>query len=143
MKELVLNEINGNEIINFLNDTDLDGRPYRFEEQEVVGDTYFLTFTAQYNNWGTNQDEEGTITIKYGTVQSMLGGGFEGGGIDDDIEEELTEWLKTHTFNKDPRGEFNEILSKAFNLLGYVRFQDKSDLEQVIKLLNKAKTYMK
>lgn len=154
-KNLDLTKINGREIINFLLEAlecknskyDLRGisiAGFKFEDQKIHDDTYILSFTGFFNNWGTFQEDEGNeIHINKGGVEVYVGEPFEGDGTDEAIEEVLTEWLRTHEFEKDPEKSFYKILEKAFDELGHIKFADKEELQEVIDQLVDAKTYMK
>ena len=154
MKELNLKEVNGNEIINFLNtlsddnedlcDISIVFKSFVFESQKTKGDTYTLEFTASYNNWGTDQDIPGnSIIINKKGVKFSLGEPFEGDGTDELLEEVLTGWLKTHKFDTNSEEKFYAILSEAHEQLPGISFEDKKELQKVIDKLIKAKTYIK
>lgn len=149
-----IKEINGNEIIDFLNtqsrdnddlcDISISSNSFVFQSQEV-GTNYELTFKASYNNWGTDQEiPDNIIRInKNGKVIVAVCEPFEGDGTDDALEKVLTEWLKTHVFNTDYEEKFNTLIKQSYEQLRYIKFDSKEDLQEVIDKLIEAKTYMK
>jgi len=153
-KEFNPAEINGNEIIDFLNkesrdnddlcDISISSGSFVFESQEVKGNTYKLRFTACYNNWGTDQDISGNyITIDKKGVKFFVGEPFEGDGTDSALEEVLEKWLENHTFNPNPEEEFESILREVYEKLPEISFTCKKEMQKVIDKLVKAQTYMK
>ena len=153
-KELNLKEINGNEIIDFLNKQsennedlcDISPSPgsFVFESQNIKGGKYTLRFTASYNNWGTEQDiPENAVHITKDKAWFSLGEPFEGDGSADALEEVLSKWLKTHKFKQDTEEEFFSLLSYAYEQLPTISPKCKKELQQIIDKLIKAKTYMK
>ena len=154
MKELNLEEINGNEIIDFLNKASMNNKDlthismssnsFVFENQEIEDDSYKLYFTASYNNWGTDEDiKENQIIINKKGVAVYVGEPFEGDGTDDKIEKVLNEWLKTHKFDIFSEEKFYNILREAYEQLPEISFKNKKELQQVINKLINAQTYMK
>lgn len=149
-----LEEINGNEIIDFLNkkssDDDFDNvsiirESYVYENQLIKNDTYILSFTGSFNNWGTDQeifDNEIKIS-KNGGIRVWLNEPFEGDGSGEVLEEALTAWLLTHEFNKNPEEEFNSIIENVYDRFSSVTITNKAFLESIIEDLIKAKTYIK
>jgi hypothetical protein len=146
--------INGNEIIDFLNneslnndeleDITIEPGSYKFYDQAVSKGTYYLSFSADYNNWGESQPQNGNeIHISKDGVVALLCEAFESDGCYKVLEKYLTEWIKTHEFNKIPDRDFHNLLTEASNRLSGVTFEDKKELELVIELLTKARTYIK
>ena len=153
-KEFNPKEINGNEIIDFLNketrdnddlcDISISSGSFVFESQEVKGNTYKLYFTASYNNWGTDQDIPGnSINIDKKGVRVWVGEPFEGDGTDETLEEVLEKWLKNHTFDSNSEEKFISLLRDAYETLPEISFTCKKRLQDVINILVKAQTYMK
>lgn len=154
MKKFNPKEINGNEIIDFLNketennddlcDISIVPGSFVFEEQEVEGNKYKLYFTGSYNNWGTHQDIEGNIlTIDKDGVRFSLDEPFEGDGTDEALEEVLEKWLKNHKFSNNSEEEFMSLMREVYEKLPEISFTCKKDMQKVIDKLVKAKTYMK
>ena len=160
-KDLDLNSINGNEIIDFLNSKlkdryeeeeeeemysfiDLSISGFKFDGQKTKDDEYVLDFIGVYNNWGTDQDIDGnSIHIGKNGVRVRVEEPFEGDGSDEVIENVLTKWLKTHTFSSSPQIKYFELVNKAQDKLGDTAFNSPSKMQDVINLLIEAKTYMK
>jgi hypothetical protein len=155
---LDLNKINGNEIIDFLNKADDNEEyemilcdcsvyygTYQFDGQKVHKNHYSLYFTGGFSHWGEVMDYSGNeIKIKAdGEVKVELVEPFEGDGSDEMIEEALTKWLKTHTFDPAPNKKFDKLLTKAKKDLETITFEDTTKLQKVVETLNKALTYMK
>jgi hypothetical protein len=154
MKELDLKEINGNEIIDFLNKESMNNKnlthismslgSFVFEEQKVKDEKYTLYFTASYNNWGTEQDiTRNALYITKDEVWFSLCEPFEGDGTDDALQEVLSKWLDTHKFDEMYEERFYAILSHAHEQLPGISFESKKELQEVIDTLVKAQTYMK
>ena len=154
MKEFNPKEINGNEIIDFLNKASMNDKKmthismssnsFVFEDQEVDGDTYKLYFTASFNNWGTDQEiVSNEIKINKKGVNVYLGEPFEGDGTDETLEEVLEKWLETHTFDIFSEEKFYALLSHAHEQLPCISIENKKELQDIIDTLVKAKTYMK
>jgi len=157
---LNLEDINGMEILNFLNeqidrgdelcDVSLE-TPLEFESQDLaeISDgeqMYELRFTSYFNNWGEYQPIPGNlIQITNDSVKAVVGEPFEGDGSEDDIEEVLREWLKTHKFQPKEilSGEFNGIVTMARNFLEDIDLSDTEAMDRVIEDLQKARTLMK
>lgn len=150
---LNLENINGREILEFLNEQidknddlcDISlSTPLEFEEQSVNKETYFLSFTSYFNNWGEDQAIEGNeIQIDKNGVKVLVGEPFEGDGSDEELEKVLSEWIKTHEFAKDSKVKFNEIIYSAFKKLEKMQFEDKKSIDETIEELKNAKTYQK
>jgi hypothetical protein len=156
-----LKEINGNEIIDFLNNLSEDDNDvveniyivegtYKFVKQEIKDDKYMLEFTAGFNNWGTVQeidDNRIKISIKNNefVVECWPNEPFDGDGSAEIIDELLMEWLKNHKFvdSSSTLSNFNEIIENAQKNLSELKFDDKKKLQSIIDKLNKAKTLQK
>jgi hypothetical protein len=153
-KEFKPEEINGNEIIDFLNkesrdndklcDISISANSFVFESQRVDGNSYKLCFTGSYNNWGTLQAISGnSITIDNKGVRISLDEPFDGDGTDEALEEVLTEWLKTHMFDTNTEEKFYNILKDVYEKISVLSYTDKSEMLNIIDQLILAKTYMK
>jgi hypothetical protein len=145
-------EINGNEIIKYLNslseDDDMDDigpvlGSFVFDSQTIKDDRYNLTFTASYNNWGTHQEiHDNYLFITEDEVSLSLEEPFDGDGSDEVLEIKLTEWLKTHKF-EDQKEYFDSILSDVYETLPGISFNSIKDMDEVIEKLIEAKSLMK
>ena len=80
---------------------------------------------------------------KKGKVSFCLSEPFDGDGSDEVLEEILTEWLKTHAFNKSPEESFYKLIQESFEELGYIKYSDGKYLQKIIDRLIEAKTYIK
>jgi hypothetical protein len=149
-----INKINGNEIIEFLNSLDMDSdklfdistsKPFVFKSQEINGDTYELNFAAHFNNWGTFQEISDNILIitSDGNLSLHLNEPFEGDGSADILEDFLTEWIKTHTFDTDYVNHFNSLVLSTNQILSNCEYGDFKTIDVAIKNLTKAKTLIK
>ena len=155
VESLNLENINGTEIIDFLEKVrcdydselcDCSVSGYEYDSQEIKKGKYYLYFTGVFDNWGHDQDEPGQeIIISDKGVEVRLGEPFEGDGSDEMIEEVLTKWLKTHSFESKSsvKKKFYDIKGPAFEKLGEIKFDDKDEMAKVIVKLEKAYTYMK
>lgn len=139
--------INGNEILDYLNSQDLDvyfRKPYIFESQKISGDKYSLSFSVNFDNWGTDQlIEDNIITITNDCVTVSFNEPFDGDGSSEILEEIISEWLETHTFSDNNEQDFNSLLVSVDELLTKCKYGDSKSLTQMIDLLTKAKTYIK
>jgi hypothetical protein len=154
MKELELKEINGNEIIDFLNKASMNNKnlthismssnSFVFENQKIEDDSYKLYFTASYNRWGTDQEiKKNQIIINKKGIAVYVGEPFEGDGTDEKIENVLNEWLETHKFDTMIEERFYALLHDAYEQLPSISFESKEGLQKIIDTLVKAQTFIK
>jgi hypothetical protein len=150
--EINIKNINGNEILDYLNDLDFDDldneiycqKPFIFETQKINGEQYKLTFSTYFNNWGTDQlIEDNRINITKDSIQVSLNEPFDGDGSSEALEEALTKWLSTHEFSTDYKEEFKFLIEESSDLLIKCQYGDLDILEDVIKKITKAKTLIK
>lgn len=152
--DLNLEEINGNEIIDFLNKASMNNKSlthismssnsFVFENQEIEDDSYKLYFTASYNNWGTDQEiKENQIIINKKGIAVYVGEPFEGDGTDEKIENVLNEWLKKHKFDNAYEEKFYALIKDAYEQLPNISVGSNKEIQQVIDTLIKAQTYIK
>lgn len=153
-----LSEINGNEIIDFLNSIDkelndicINSGSFRFESQKIKYNKYYLYFSCDFNNWGGAQEvDDNVIYITENKVWLFLGEPIEGSGGEDVIDELLTDWLKTHKFatnNKETMLNLlkNEIFFDLNNIINDAN-EDISifkSTKEIIAKLEKVITYDK
>lgn len=148
-----INKINGNEIIDFLNnlednediaDISIVQKSFVFDNQKIQGDEYSLEFTASFNNWGTEQEIHcNKLHITKDELWFSLEEPFEGDGTDDTLEKALTIWIQNHTFDNCLEDKFRIILEEVYQILPEIGFTNSKRLQEVIDMLIKAKTYMK
>lgn len=151
-----LKEINGNEIIDYMNSLSNDDfedlcdvsctPPYIFEKQEMIGDEeYRLSFSAYYNNWGTDQlVKDNYIRIfKDGDVIFELEEPFDSDSSSDVLEEILGKWLKVHKFGTDNREKYDVLVEESRIMLSELRYGNVGDIDAIIEKLNKDKTLVK
>jgi hypothetical protein len=154
-KPVNLAEINGNEILEFLNnqiknnedlcDVSLEG-PLEFENQKITENGYVLEFSAYYNNWGTHQLIPGMeILITDDRAVLILDEPFDGDGSDEALEEVLVEWLATHKFL--PKNvtdvKFEGMIASCREQLLQISVVDTEKLEKIIDELKEARSLMK
>lgn len=154
-KDVLLNceleEINGNEIIKFLNekideelyDTSVCG-PIEFESQEIKDGLYYLYFSVKFKNW----DEYETISDNYLIIDKYkidvwLGERFDGDGSGEVLSNVLSEWIKTHEFKPNSNETFISMMREVYEELPQISFNDINGMDKIIKKLVEIKTYMK
>jgi hypothetical protein len=154
MKTKSLQEINGHEIIEFLNKETLENDAlcdisivpgsFIFQSQEVKYDTYILKFTGNFNNWGTEQPIHGnTLCIKKDTLWFNLEEPFEGDGTDNALKAVLNNWIESHVFDVNTEEMFYSVLKEAYDEIASISFASKNEMQSVIDKLILAKTLMK
>ncbi|MBP7845811.1 MAG: hypothetical protein KA007_00035 [Candidatus Pacebacteria bacterium] len=155
MKELNLEEINGNEIIDFLNkettrdsdklcDIGMSSGSFVFEGQELKDGTYKLYFTASYNNWGTDQDIPGnSLNITKKEIWFSLDEPFDGDGTSETLEEVIKNWIYNHKFDNAYEEKFYALIKDAYEQLPNISVGSNKEIQQVIDTLIKAQTYIK
>ena len=148
-----LKEINGNEIIDFLNTLNTDEYPvddisielksFVFEGQRVEKDRYILDFTASYNNWGTSQDiHDNQLIIKEDNLWFSLEEPFDGDGTSDTLEIILEKWIQSHLFSGQDE-LFNSKMEEVYELLPQIALTDVKGMDNIINILTEAKSLMK
>ena len=149
-----LKEINGNEIIDYLNSLSDDDHeelfdiscrgPYTFEKQNFTKDKYTLTFSAYYNNWGTDQEiSDNNIYITKDKIWLGLEEPFDSDESSDVLGDILTKWLKVHKFGTDNREKYDVLIEESRDKLSSIGYGDAYIIDDVIKKLTKAKTLIK
>ena len=147
-----INQINGDEIIDFFNGLDMNelsnislSQPFIFESQKIIGDKYQLKFSAQFNNWGTYQEigDNRLVITSDGKVNFYLEEPFDGDGSDDVLEKVLIKWLETHTFDTNYVNHFNSLLILTNQILAKCEYGDSKSIDTAIKNLTKAKSLIK
>jgi hypothetical protein len=165
-----IKEINANEIIDYLNaltqddspekdkneyGIDLDDisceGPYTFESLQIhpftngIGSKFSLSFSAYYNNWGTDQlIENNFIEISPdGSVIASLSEPFDGDGSAEVLENLLGKWLLTHKFSNTYKEDFKSLVDEANTLLKDCQYGDTNILYDIISKLTKAITLIK
>lgn len=149
-----LQEINGNEIIDFLNSLSDDEHeelfdvscspPYTFEKQKIDNDKYTLKFSAIYNNWGTDQEIDGNcVYITKDNLWLGLSEPFDGDSSSDVLKKILTTWISKHKFSTDNKEKYESKIEDSRELLTKVSYGDIDILDEVIKNLTEAKTLIK
>lgn len=149
MKDLSL--INGNEIIDFLNSLsndelcDISCRgPYVFENQKIEDGKYLLSFSAYYNNWGTDQFiEDNVLVITNNKVRFQLNEPFDSDESEVVLCKLVDNWLKTHEFSTTYVERFNSLILESYESLAECQYGDDQILDDVIKKLTIAKTLIK
>jgi hypothetical protein len=156
-----LKSINGHEILKFLEeqlkdnddlcDVSVEG-PLEFEGQsfgkcaKTKEPMYTLSFTANYDNWGHDQDIEGNeLQITKEGVIFLLQEPFEGDGSDSALEEVLEPWLKTHKFasSEEVFVKWQGMVQFCCEVLEQMSFDDTKRFEHVMEELKEARALMK
>lgn len=144
-----LEEINGNEIIDFLNSINGDDdsvcdispvlRSFVFDDQKIAADRrYVLEFAADYNNWGTHQPiDYNLIYMTENDVRVCLNEPFDGDGSSETLEKLLKEWLEGHKFSHDVDNDFYVIINDVRDRLSQRIVL--SNIEVIEELINKLK----
>lgn len=151
-----IENINGNEIINFLNSLSCDNYPiddisisqnsYIFEKQYTKNNKYTLEFSASYNNWGTNQNiPNNKLYITKDNMRFSLNEPFDGDGTDHTLETILKNWMQTYTFKTQTNliDSFNENINYIIKKLPTITFNDIEEMNNIVNLLIKTKSLMK
>ena len=105
------------------------GKDIAYKKDDIYFSEYDQCLT---NEWGNKEHgwydcvEEGIRVDEY----------FE-------LDETKPILLETHEFDANPSDKFYDIKEVAFQKLGYIKFADKNELQEVIDSLVRAKTYMK
>ena len=139
-----LSVIDGNQIIEYLN-KNYDGS-IEFVRQEIIkkpnGTFYRLFFSREwyrddiyYANY-LAIDKDGINVCSYEP--------WEGNGDDDDMENLLSEWLKTYTFKKiDYKSKFYLLmLDVEADISGVINDPKQETIDAMIEKLKLAKTYL-
>lgn len=148
-----LKDINGNEIIDFLNslntdmyridDISIELNSFVFEKQRIEKDRYILDFTASYNNWGTSQDiSDNKLIITEHDLRFSLNEPFEGDGTDRILKTIFENWLENHVFYDQTQNFFDKV-QYAYEKIPDVTFNDVKGMDNIIKILTEAKSLMK
>jgi len=153
--EIDIKKINGNEIIDYLNSLDFNEidelsdiscqQPFIFESQSIDNGKYQVSFSAYFNNWGTDQlIEDNTIQITANKlIRASLEEPFEGDDSAEVLENLIFKWLETHEFSTTYKDDFNTLIDESIKLLSDCQYGNLSTLEEVTKKITKAKTLIK
>jgi hypothetical protein len=156
-KSIDINEINGDEIVEFLNEKsknpDVEWHheynvvtdSFSFVDQKVQDNAYVLDFGVEFNNWGENFPCNGnSIRITPDGISVELGEFLEGQGFEEELEEILMEWLSTHVFDNDVEKTFYSYIAQSFDELSSVKYNEgKEYLQRIIDKLTRAKNLIK
>lgn len=156
-----LSEINGNEIIDFLNskfkddaydDTMLCINSFKFGEQilkEHNGSlVYRLRFDVAWNNWGRHDViGHNVLYITHDKVWVSFEDPVSGDGTEDVVVGLLKEWLPTHTFSQNNKEIYQQLVDDIQDDMVMINFYDLEEtpaiIDEIIEKLTKAKTYIK
>jgi glutathione peroxidase-family protein len=146
---LQLSDIDGNQIIEYLQ-KNYDGSIEFVSQEIIIGHEnkpfYKLYFSRTWNNWGHESDfEDNSISIDNDEIYVFLEEPWEGGGDEEEIEEILSEWLKTYTFEKiNYKEKFDKLMSEIYEEL--IDKIDKKtspeEIDAIIEKLKISKTYL-
>ena len=151
-----LNEINGIEIVEFLNnlyknyeleDYQLNSE-FEFVSQEIKNEKYELYLNAYYNNWGESQETDLILKIWFDEkgvikVYSMSGEPLEGNGLDDELEDLLLPFLKEHKFQDNVEEIWMSKMRDIYEQLPSILFSDTKAMKDAIDSLKNAHSLMK
>jgi hypothetical protein len=140
--KLNLNELDGNQIIDFLKKK---GYSVEFVDQVNDKENYQLKFTMSWNNWGHESDYTNYIYIREGYIEVCLDEPWEGNGEDDEMEELLEGWLKTYTFEKiNYKEKFDKLMFEIYDdvMERIDRVSTREQIDSIIEKLKIAKTYL-
>ena len=151
-----LEEINGVEIIDFLNKVDVKNenefgdtnlsRPLTFTKQEIVEGKLKIYFDCYYNNWGTDQlIEDNCIYINKNEVWVGLVEPLEGDGTDDIIKDLVVDFIANHNFKKREVlvSEFNDLMSDIITHSSDIQYGEFNRMDVLLEMVIKAKYLMK
>lgn len=146
-----LENINGHEIINFLNnlsngeldDSNMVYNSCVFVEQSLEHNEYKLIFNNSFNNWGTNQMIfENYLIITKDNININLNEPLDSDGTNSILENTLSEWLENHTFISNIEDLFEKELITIEDKIKELTFNNNKDLDNIINSLIKLKTYI-
>ncbi len=161
-----LTDINGNEIINYLNEQrQSDENPFYdtmicgnffFDSRNLVKKngvlTYTLSFYTYWNNWGDGIEVDGKIYIsQQNTGENKIWAWFDdpvgGDGTDRIVVELLTKWLPTHTFSENNDELYTNLMQDIQDDIILIYEPDAKTtpevIDGIIEKLQKAKSYIK
>lgn len=153
-----LKEINGFEIIDFLNQVDINkeeefgdtnlSRPLIYKHQVIVDNKLNIYFDCYFNNWGTDQlveDNYISISNTRNKVTVSLDEPLEGDGTDDMLSELVEKFITSYKFKtKDElKLEFNALVEDIKILANSIQYGKPESLDKLSDLVTKAKTLSK
>jgi hypothetical protein len=162
-----LTDINGYEIINYLNQQRCsDDNPFDdtticanfvFEEQKIIPKdnhtTYTLSFHTFWNNWGNATQVNGIIYISQqnNTGENKIWAWFdepvEGDGTDRIVVKLLTQWIPFHIFSENNEELYTSLIEEIHLDMADIYQVDAETtpeaIDTIIKKLQKAKSYIK
>ena len=151
-----LQDVNGHEIINFLKsklESYSSGSIY-FESQTIEMhnniSVYKLSFSMDYNNWGTMQPTDNhSIFISHDDVWVNCDEPFDGSEEESEIEYALREWLPTHKFTPNTSQLFKSSLLEVQNAIENLMLcpgtaeERTKQLDAIIEELTNCRSYIK
>ena len=156
-----LHDINGNEIIDFLNskfkedaydDTMLSMNSFKFTNQSVEKHdkalVYTLRFKVAWNNWSRRDViDRNTLYITHDKVWVSFDEPVEGDGTDEIVVNLLKEWLPTHTFSETNGELYTNLMQDIQDDMVLIYEPDPKTtpavIDEIIEKLQKAKSYIK
>jgi hypothetical protein len=161
-----LSEINGNEIIDYLNeqlksdDLPFDGTmisgDFVFDSQQILKKndvlTYTLSFKTFWNNWGKDTVVYGVIYISHQKInENIIWAWFDdpvgGDGTEGVVVELLTKWLPTHKFSETNEELYTNLIQDIQDDMVLIYTPDGKTttdiIDEIIEKLTKAKSYIK
>lgn len=151
-----LEEINGAEIIDYLNKVDVENedefgdtnlsRPLTFTKQEIVEGKLKIYFDCYYNNWGTDQLlYDNCIYINKNKIWVSLVEPLDGDGTDDIIKDLVVDFIANHNFKKREVlvSEFNGLMSDILTYTCDIQYGEFKRMDTLLDMVTKAKSLMK
>jgi hypothetical protein len=151
-----LNEINGVEIIDFLNKVDVENenefgdtnlsRPLIFTKQEISEGRLKIYFDCYYNNWGTDQlIEENSIYVNKDKIWVGLSEPLDGDGTDEIIENLVIDFVANHKFKnqEELKYEFRDLMSDILTYTCDIQYGEIKRMDTLLEMVTKAKSLMK
>ena len=152
-----LEEINGNEIIDFFNSIEEEYKksfysldiiwPFKFISQEIKNNQYILNFSFYYKNWDDKQLKDcNYLYISKDQIYFDLDEPLDTDNTDKKFLEKLNPWLKKHKFKDNNELIYNLVINIQ-DQFDYINpFATKEDLQKIDKIiedLEKLKSYIK
>ena len=152
-----LEEINGNEIIDFFNSIEEEYKksfysldiiwPFKFISQEIKNNQYILNFSFYYKNWDDKQLKDcNYLYISKDQIYFDLDEPLDNDNTDKKFLEKLNPWLKKHKFKDNNELIYNLVINIQDQFDSINPFATKEDLQKIDKIiedLEKLKSYIK
>lgn len=146
-----IKKINGNEIIDFINSIieevlwEYSIQSVEFDSQSVNENTYKLDFTYTTSGWVSHKFSDNYLTItKECEIKVSIGESpLEGGGCDNKIKKELSNWILTHEFDEFNTERFYVLTQELSEDLQELTDNETHKIDELIEKLKTIKSLMK